>query len=541
MKILLCQINTKVGDFSLNKSKILGGLEAAKKTGADIAVFPELSICGYPPRDLLEKPSFIRQNLKALDEIARHADGIMAVVGFVSKNESGHGRPLHNSIAILRDKKIFCVQHKTLLPQYDVFDEARHFEPADDHHIVEFDGKKIGFTACEDMWSIFDFEGRKLYHHDPSKVLVHKGAEMIISVSASPYSIEKQKTRIELISNTAKKYAVPIFYCNSVGGNDELVFDGRSFAVDKNGDLCAQALAFEEDMLLIDTENLEKKDVQEISVEEEIKKALCLGLRDYMDKCGFKKAVIGISGGIDSALVAAIAAETVGPENITGVMMPSRFTSEQSNVDAKKLIANLNINSMTVPIDEIYKVYRTSLGIEDLKEVSLVEENLQARIRGNILMALSNKENTLVLSTGNKSEISVGYCTLYGDMVGGFAVISDLLKTRVYDLSKYFNRSSELIPASIIKRAPSAELKPDQKDEDSLPPYDVLDAIIRAYIEKRLDIDEIVKKGFDRQQAQEVIRLIDNNEYKRRQAAPGIKISSKAFGSGRRLPIACKY
>jgi len=543
MKIAASQINTTIGDFDGNADKILERMKWAEGEGADVLLFPELTVCGYPPADLLEKKTFIRKNLECVERIAKKTSNMAVVLGFVSENEHVHGRPHFNCIGILKNGKVVFVQNKTLLPEYDVFCEARYFEPATSHDVFEIAGKRVGLTACEDLWSLYDFGGRKLYHHEPMKMLANAGAELVLSISASPFTIGKQETRRDLVTRASSNYGIPIVYCNMIGGNDDLVFDGRSFATNAKGEVICEAKAFVEDSFVIDPFNAKPlKVLPEISVEEQIRLALILGLRDYMCKCGFEKAVVGLSGGIDSAIVAAIACEAIGSRNVTGVMMPSPFSSKGSLADAKELAKNLGMVTCETPIGDIYNSYRATLGFtQDVKDVSLVEENIQARIRGNILMALSNREHALVLSTGNKSELSVGYCTLYGDMVGGFALISDLPKTMVYALAEHLNRDREIIPSSIINKAPSAELKPDQKDQDALPQYEDLDPIIAAYVEERLGVDEMVGKGLDRGLVERVARMIDRNEYKRRQAAPGIKITSKAFGSGRRLPLARKY
>lgn len=542
MKVAIAQVNTTIGDFEGNESKIVDRIRWAESQGADLLVFPELTVCGYFPRDLLEKRSFIDANLKTVERIAKKTKRMAVSLGFVMPNEGKVGRPLFNTMGVLQNGKVRFIQNKTLLPEYDVFDEGRYFEPTTKHRVVKIGKVKVGLVACEDMWSEYKFFGRHLYKVDPIEMAVKEGAELIIGMSASPFTIVKQDIRRSLVCGAAKKFKVPIVYCNLVGGNDELVFDGRSFVVDARGRITHEAKAFEEDSFVVDIDKMKPlhKNV-DYPVEEEIRGALVLGLRDYMAKCGFKKVVIGISGGIDSAVVAAIACEAIGAKNVMGVLMPSPFTSRASVDDAQKLISNLGMLACMFPIGDIYESYRRALGYSDDKKVTLVEENIQARIRGNILMAVSNREGALVLSTGNKSELSTGYCTLYGDMAGGFALISDVPKTMVFALAKHLNRDAELIPNEIIVKPPSAELKPNQKDTDSLPDYYELDPIISAYVEDRLGIEKIVAKGFSRGLVEKVIRMIDRNEYKRRQAAPGVKITSKAFGTGRRLPIARKY
>lgn len=542
MKISVCQMDATIGDFAGNTRKILDGLARGERVGADLVVFPELAVCGYPPRDLLEKPSFVRQSLECVEEIATHTGRTGAVLGFVSLNETAEGRALHNSAAILSEGAVRFVQHKTLLPEYDVFDEARYFEPATRHGVHEYRGMRIGLTLCEDLWSRHAFEGRRLYQREPVQILADAGAEVILNLSASPFTLGKQRTRYALASEEAARCSLPIIYCNLVGGNDELVFDGRSFVADSRGRIVLEAAAFREDDLLVDLEALPQESAERIyPEEEEIRRALVLGLHDYMSKCGFERCVIGLSGGIDSAVVAAIAAEAVGPGKVMGVLMPSPYTEPASNSLAARLAHNLGVVTCTVPIGEIYERFRAVLGFGGAGgEVSLAEENLQARIRGTILMAISNREGALVVSTGNKSEISVGYCTLYGDMAGGLALISDIPKTMVYALARYLNREGEVIPQDIIDRPPSAELKPGQTDQDSLPPYETLDRIMKYYVEHRMDVEAIVAGGEDPEEVRRIARMIELNEYKRRQAAPGIKITSKAFGMGRRYPIARK-
>jgi NAD+ synthetase len=543
MKIAIAQINTTIGDHAGNKEKILGGLAEAESRGAEVVVFPELSVTGYPPKDLLENADFVRRNLDAVEDIAKRATSTAVVLGFVSINTGAHGRPLFNSVGLLYGGEVKFVQHKTLLPEYDVFDEARHFEPAGMHGVHELKGKRVGLTACEDMWSRHSFGGRKLYHRDPMQLICKDGCDFVMSISASPFTIGKQDVRRGLIGDAAKKYRVPIVYCNLVGGNDELVFDGRSFVVDREGRVVFESAAFREDFSIVDLDKLSPLTrLASLDTEDEVISALELGLGDYMKKCGFKKAIVGLSGGIDSAVVAAIACRAIGPANVVGVLMPSPYTSQQSIDDAMSLATGLGMGTRLIPVTDIYESYRKTLGAcASGKGVSVAEENIQARIRGNILMALSNEEGALVLSTGNKSELSVGYCTLYGDMAGGFALISDIPKTLVYKIAKRLNKTRTAIPESIIVRPPTAELKPNQTDQDTLPPYDVLDAIISFYVEDKLPIEEVLRRGFDRVLVEKVVRMIEKNEYKRRQAAPGIKITSKAFGTGRRLPIARKF
>ncbi len=543
MKIAVAQINTTVGDFEGNKARILERIRWAEASGSDLVLFPELAVCGYPPRDLLEKPSFVQKNLQTVEEIASHTGRVGAVVGYVSVNESAEGKGLFNSAGIMHDGKVRFVQHKTLLPEYDVFDEARHFDPANRQEVYPFSGSTLGLTLCEDLWSLHRFGGRRIYQIDPVEKLSAAGADIILNLSASPFTLGKQTIRRGLVCDEARAFGLPVVYCNMVGGNDELVFDGRSFAADAAGRVASEAGAFEEDSFIVDIEKLVPlKKLPILDDEELVRRALILGLRDYMRKCGFERAVIGLSGGIDSAVVAALACEAIGNGKVMGVMMPSPYTHPRSVEDAEKLASNLGIITCKVPIGGIYDSYRRALGYAGglEKKVSIAEENIQARIRGNILMAISNREGALVLSTGNKSELSVGYCTLYGDMAGGLALISDIPKCMVYSLARYINRKAAVIPEEILTRPPTAELKPDQTDQDSLPPYDVLDQIMKNYIEEKMSAEAIIAAGFDRSEVERIVGMIDRNEYKRRQAAPGIKITSKAFGLGRRFPIAWK-
>lgn len=543
MKIALAQINTKLADFKGNFEKIKDRIEWAKKNGVDLIVFPEMVITGYPPHDLLENTFFVLENIRYLEKIALLTDKDFAViVGCISVNESTTGKGLFNSAAFLRDKKIEYVQNKTLLPTYDVFDEKRYFESGSSHRIVEFNGKKFGITICEDVWSDAMFEGRKLYHIDPVQIMKEEGAEFIVNISASPFCMDKANLRKKLLKNVAIKNELPLFFVNSVGGNDELVFDGRSMVVDKNGVILNEANAFVEDEIIFDMEN-QPKICSELAMSpiEEVYRSLVLGVRDYISKCGFQRVVIGLSGGIDSAVVSVIARDAIGASNVMGVAMPTRYSSDASFVDAKALAGNLDIAFEVVDIDSLYESYLKILKplFKDKKE-DTTEENIQARIRGNVLMAFSNKYGAMVLSTGNKSEMAVGYCTLYGDMAGGLAVIADVPKTMVYELAKYINREKELIPQNILIKPPSAELKPNQKDEDTLPPYEILDAILKLYVEDHLSKEAIIEMGYDKVLVADVIDKISSSEYKRRQAPPGLKITSKAFGWGRKYPIAAE-
>ncbi len=539
MKIAVAQIDTTVADFAGNQERILDRLAWAEGAGADLVVFPEMAICGYPPRDLLEEPAFVRRAEESVAAIAARTGKTAVAVGSVTVNEGADGRGLFNSALLLHKGRVLHVQHKTLLPEYDVFDEARHFEPSDRHEVISFGGMKLGLTLCEDLWSGYTFRGRRLYRCDPVERLSKAGAELVLNLSASPFTLGKQAIRRGLVTTAAKRFALPLVYCNAVGGNDDLVFDGRSIVADAQGRICAKGRAFAEDAFVVDTTALEPIGaLPAMSDAEEMRHALVMGLSDYMRKCGFSRVVLGLSGGIDSAVVAALAAEAIGGRNVMGVLMPSPYSSSESVADAQALAEKLGVITCTTPIGEIYRAYRETLGFHDGEAVSLAEENIQARIRGNILMAISNREGAMVLATGNKSELSVGYCTLYGDMAGGFALISDLLKTEVYALARQRNEAGEVIPERIITKAPSAELKPDQVDQDTLPPYDLLDPIIRAYVEEKRSVEEITAMGFEGAMVARVTRMIDRNEYKRRQAPPGIKITAKAYGTGRRFPIA---
>lgn len=544
MKIALAQINQTVGDFPKNAEKICSYIERARRRNADLVVFPELSVTGYPPKDFLDVPAFIDENLRTLDTIASRVYDISAIVGFVDRNKRRHGKFVHNAAAFIQDHKIVSVHHKSLLPTYDVFDECRYFEPAHTISPVKFMDSILGISICEDIWNDEEFWPRPLYEIDPIENLISYGANVMINISSSPFTVEKHdKIRLRMLIHDAMKYKVPFIYVNQVGGNDDLVFDGNSVVINAQGRLIAQAASFEEDLMVVDIENPAVQiQPRTYSPIETIHMALIAGLRDYVIKCGFKKVVIGLSGGIDSAVTAALAVEALDNENVVGVLMPSRFSSQGSVDDAVKLSQNLGIAYKVIPIQDVFETYQKTLQTE-FKGIPFdsTEENLQARIRGNILMALSNKYGYLVLTTGNKSELAVGYCTLYGDMSGGFALISDVPKTMVYELARYINREKEIIPLNSIVKPPSAELKPNQFDQDSLPPYDVLDGILKAYVEDARGIDEIIRIGFDEKVVREIIRKVNRNEYKRRQAAPGIKVTSKAFGLGRRMPIAHNF
>jgi NAD+ synthetase len=542
MKIALAQIDTTVGDIEGNGKKIHEAIEKARLLKVDLVVFSEMTITSYPPRDLLEKDSFIGDNLRKLEELAGWSRGIGIICGFVDRNQSGTGRSLFNAAAFLHGGKVMFRQYKSLLPTYDVFDETRYFEPAHEREILRFRDVALAVSICEDVWNDKDFWKRRLYQIDPTKDLIRKGGGILINISASPYSTEKLSLRREILGKIARKYRRPLIYVNQVGGNDELIFDGASFAMNAKGEIVAQCRDFEEDMVVYDTETQEGA-VHPVSQEEaSVFRALVMGTRDYAEKCGFSKVVLGLSGGIDSSLTAVLAVEALGKDHVLGVMMPSPYSSEGSFTDSKKLANNLGIQYRVISISSIFQAYNDSLKeIFKGQEPDVTEENVQARIRGNLLMAISNKFGYLVLTTGNKSEIAVGYSTLYGDMAGGLAVISDVPKTLVYRLARYANRDRELIPEDVIRKAPSAELRPNQRDEDTLPPYPVLDGILKAYVEDNLSPQAVASLGYSPELVKEIIRRVDANEYKRRQAVPGLRVTSKAFGMGRRLPIAQKY
>jgi len=540
MKISICQINPIIGDFRYNSSLIIEAAEKAEKAGCKLAVFPELSLMGYPPRDLLEKPAFVTDNLRYLNDLSSAVKGIHILCGYVDRNPENIGKPLVNSVALLKDGRILNRGGKILLPTYDVFDETRYFEPAEESLLFEIDGKRIGVTICEDIWNVGDIEETPRYREDPVNSLNHRGIDILINISASPFTLNKSKLRMAVLKTISCRYSLPILYCNQVGGNDDLLFDGSSMVVDRAGRLIALAGEFKQDMIIWDSDK-DYKEIKDYGIpeEESLLNGLVMGTRDYATKCGFKKVLLGLSGGIDSTLVAVIAQRAMGPENVLGVSMPSPFTSALSRECARALSDNLKIGFEEIPVNDIFQSYKASLSscFKGLSE-DVTEENIQARIRGNILMALSNKFNALLLTTGNKSETATGYCTLYGDMSGGLAVISDVPKTLCYRLARYINRNDKIIPEDIITRPPSAELRHNQKDQDTLPPYDILDSIVEAVVEKNLSQDDIVAMGHDPDVVKDVLRRIVFNEHKRRQAAPGLKITSKAFGYGRRQPIA---
>ena len=543
MKIALGQINTTVGDFSGNSAKIIQFARQAGSAGAGLILFPELSICGYPPLDLVERPSFVERNRVTAERIAGETQGITVICGMVTPADAESGKKVMNSAVLLRDGRIDFVQSKMLLPTYDVFDEMRNFAPARSQQLFSFCGKQMALTICEDAWNDKRFWNRRLYGVDPVEELVRAGGNFVLNISASPFWLGKRELRRDLLTAIAKNQKVPVAMVNQVGGNDSLVFDGSSVVMAADGRVIAQAKSFDEDLVYFDSDKLTGDIHPQVTGEDgSAYEALVLGTRDYVHKCGFQRAIIGLSGGIDSALTAAIAADALGPKNIIGVGMPGPYSSQGSIDDARELANNLKIRFELLSINEMYEASRQTLAtvFAGMQE-DVTEENIQSRARGLLLMAMSNKFGALVLSTGNKSELAVGYCTLYGDMVGGLAVISDVPKALVYRLSAYVNSQRKVIPDATIEKPPSAELRPDQKDSDSLPPYEVLDVILEDFIEDSHSPDQIASDhNFDPELVRRVIRMIERSEYKRQQAAPGIKISSKAFGFGRRFPIAAK-
>lgn len=540
MKIGFAQLNTTVGDLHGNFEKIMAAYQLLAAAGADLVVTPELAITGYPPQDLLFKSRFVPENLELLDRLHKQVGRPALVVGFVDYNQ-GRGKPFHNGAALLDTGQPIRKTYKSRLPTYDVFDEDRYFECARSVEPFTVGRTKIGVTVCEDIWTD-DYLPRALYDVEPTRSLVDQGAELIVNLSASPFNLGKPALRHQMIRELAQLYQRPIFYCNAIGGNDQLIFDGNSVAINARGELIGQLKGFAEDTAVIDSASGKVVSFRKAETPEELFAALSLGLRDYARKCNFKSAVLGLSGGIDSAVVAVVAADALGPENVVGVSMPSQYSSAGSVEDSKSLAQNLGIKLLHIPIGEPFSVFKAQF-----KEIfaglpeNETEENMQPRLRAMTLMALSNKFGHLVLSTGNKSELAVGYCTIYGDMAGGLAVISDVPKTMIYDLAHWINRTREIIPKSTVEKPPSAELKPNQKDQDTLPPYKILDEILRFYVEENLSARDIIDRGFDEKTVRWVQRRVDLNEYKREQAAPGLKVTSRAFGVGRRMPIAQKY
>lgn len=548
MRVALAQINTTVGDLSGNESRILEAYLSGSDSRADLVVFPELTLTGYPPRDLLLRDAFIEANLAALDRLAKATGKTGLVIGFVGRNGRNPGRGLTNSVALLAEGSIVAVRHKTLLPTYDVFDEDRYFDPAESNEPVPFRGQHLGLTVCEDFWNDEDFWSERRYRPNPATNLVEAGATVLINLSASPWHLGKERTRHAMLSQLAAKCRVPVVYVNLVGGNDELVFDGQSCVMDAQGRRIAQSRAFASDLVLVELGEAKPVDLETACDEQRLHDALVLGTRDYLQKCGFRSVVLGLSGGIDSAVVACLAVAALGADNVRGLSLPSEFSSQGSLDDARDLACNLGIDYDVVPIQSPFEAMKAQLApLFAGRTEDTTEENLQARLRGVTLMAMSNKFGSLLLTTGNKSELAVGYCTLYGDMCGGLSVISDVPKTLVYRLARWINDDAQrrtgrnLIPESSITKPPSAELRPNQTDQDSLPPYEVLDAILEGYVVEDRSAEDLIASGLDATAVRRVVRLIDGSEYKRRQAAPGLKVTSRAFGVGRRMPIAQRW
>ncbi len=542
MKVACAQINPTIGDFAGNCDKVLSYTRRAHEAGCELAVFPELCLCGYPPMDLLEHESFIEENLKTLRRVQAEAPaGIGVVVGHVDRNRSRPGKALFNAASLILDGKVIHTQAKTLLPTYDVFDEARWFEPASERTVVSFAGERIGIAICEDLWWEDEPAPGLRYPIDPIAELLDAGATLIVAPTASPFHVGKPATRRGLFSRVGKASGVPVIYVNIVGGNDNLIFDGQSMVTSREGKLIHLGAAFEEELAFVDTSAKCPEVPLPADPWAQIEGALVLGIKDYVRKCGFTRVHLGLSGGIDSALVAVLAVEALGPDKVDVFGMPSRYSSEGSVSDARELAKRLGLTLKILPIEDIFGAYLSTLApVFEGRAPDIAEENVQARIRGTLLMAFSNKFNSLLLTTGNKSELAAGYCTLYGDMSGGLAVIGDLLKGQVYGLARSINERKPLIPESIFTKAPSAELRPDQKDQDSLPPYDVLDAILERYLVGNESAEDISSNGFDPALVRSVLRMVDRAEYKRRQAPPVLKVSPKAFGTGRRVPIARK-
>lgn len=540
VRIAAGQINPIIGDFEGNCRKMEEAAKKAREAGCRLVVFPELSVSGYPPRDLLERRSFIKENLNAVERLMENIQGIAVLLGYVERNGEPGENNLYNAALLFEDGRVLHKVRKRLLPTYDVFDERRYFEPGSESKPVMWNGVRLGITICEDMWNDKEvFESRK-YRVDPVADLCGQGAELLINISASPFNTGKPAFRESLISSVARRHKVPVFYVNQVGGNDSLLFDGASLGFHSDGTLAVRAESFVEDLLVFEPKETSPQRIADVPacVEEEVYRALVMGTRDYVTKCGFKKVVIGLSGGIDSALTAAVAADALGAENVSTIFMPSEYTSSDNDADTKSLAENLGCHFDVVPIAPMFDSFLGASDIFCREEHGVTEQNIQARVRGTLLMALSNKTGALVLTTGNKSELAVGYCTLYGDMNGGLAVISDVPKTLVWDISRYINRDGEVIPQRIIDKVPSAELRPDQSDQDELPAYEVLDAILHAYVEQVKAPAEIVAMGYDADVVADVVRRVEINEYKRQQAAPGLRVTAKAFGYGRRYPIA---
>ncbi len=548
LKIGFLQLNSTIGDFSANRQKLAAAYEKAVALGAEFVIAPELFLCGYPPRDLLQRADFIEANLAAMDETAKGVGAVPLCVGYVDRNVEKPGRALRNAAAVLQHGKIIWRTHKSLLPTYDVFDEDRYFEAATSVAPFAFNGRKLGITICEDIWNDEDFWPERLYRRDPVRELVAQGAEIIVNISASPWHDGKERTRLAMLQRVARDEKIPLAQVNLVGANDELIFDGHSVALNSSGEVIALGKGFDEDIFVVDLSSPSPLEGERAGVrgfpprEQQLFSALSLGIRDYVRKCGFKAVIIGLSGGIDSALVAVLAADALGAENVFGVAMPARYSSAGSLTDAEALAKNLGIRHEVLPIEPAFNAVENQLAkVFSGTKPNEAEENIQSRLRGVTLMALSNKFGALVLTTGNKSEMAVGYCTLYGDMNGALAPIADVFKTDIYQISNWVNREREIIPAATITKPPSAELRPDQKDQDSLPPYETLDAILELYVVKNLGKEQIIHSGFDAATVNDVANKVNFSEYKRRQAAPGLKVSPRAFGMGRRIPIAQRF
>jgi NAD+ synthetase len=542
MKVFIGQINSTVGALARNAELIRRAYAEGVQAGADVVLVPELAVTGYPARDLLDRPYFIKSALEIRDSLAAMTGDTTLIFGCPIPNTHWCGKPLHNAAIIARNGKIVLEQKKMLLPTYDVFDELRYFEPGTEVHLVEIAGRKVGVSVCEDFWFEDEALGKKLYCANPVDDLARQGAEVLLNISASPFNAGKRRARWEIFSSIAARYQVPLVYVNQVGGNDELLFDGSSIVFDATGQTIFCAPAFEEHNTMVQLQGSPCEMILSLGDDEEIGRGLILGLGDYMRKVGFENVVIGLSGGIDSALTAAIAVEALGASRVTGISMPSQFSSEGSVSDARTLANNLGIAFHIVPIADIYAPYEKATdALFGEHKFDTTNENIQARIRGNLLMAWSNRTGAMVISTGNKSEMAVGYCTLYGDMAGGLSLLADVYKTTIYRIARWINREREIIPESTMTKAPSAELRPNQTDQDTLPPYDVLDGILKLYIEEWKEVDEIAAAGFDRALVTRVLTMVDRAEFKRRQAAPTIRVSSKAFGSGRDMPIAQQW
>jgi len=548
MKIVLAQLNYHIGNFELNTDKIIKAINQAKTQHADLVVFSELAICGYPPKDLLERKDFIEKTQDAINHVASHCTEIAAVLGGPSINPHSKGKNLYNSAFFMCEGKVQSIHNKTLLPTYDIFDEYRYFEPNTEYNLVEYKGKKIAITICEDLWEKQavdnNFAKEELYTISPMEKLSALNPDFIVNIAASPFSHNQKNIRTEILQSISKKYQLPLIYVNQIGANTELIFDGDSMAINSKGEVACRMKYFEEDFTLIDLDELEslKADVKEVDYIEKIHDALVLGLKDYFGKMGFTKATLGLSGGIDSAVTVVLAERALGKENVRVLLMPSEFSSDHSVKDAIDLANNLGIQYEIVPIQDIFKSFENSLApiFGDLP-FNIAEENIQARVRGTLIMGLSNKFGHIVLNTSNKSESAVGYGTLYGDMNGGIAVLGDVYKTDVFKLAYFMNKDEEVIPLNSIVKPPSAELRPDQKDSDSLPDYDILDEILFLYIEKNMPVVEIIEKGFSSEVVNKIIRLVNMNEYKRFQTAPVLRVSSKAFGYGRKIPLVAKH